>query len=183
MKGGWIHGRHRDDRAIRGTRRRRPRPRALRRRADRLGPGARPAGARRPRRAASTSTASPPPPRPSRPCSTRRRSTSLVPGPYALEVSSPGLERPLRTPAHFGAAVGETVSVKTRAGDDRPRPARARRGRRRRRRPASTSPSTTAAPSTSPTTTSRRRARCSSGARSPSGDEPRRPATPGKPAP
>ena len=45
---------------------------------------------------------------------------SLVPGPYALEVSSPGLERPLRTPAHFGAAVGETVSVKTRAGDDRP---------------------------------------------------------------
>ena len=45
---------------------------------------------------------------------------SLVPGPYALEVSSPGLERPLRTPAHFGAAVGETVSVKTRADDDRP---------------------------------------------------------------
>jgi ribosome maturation factor RimP len=45
---------------------------------------------------------------------------SLVPGPYALEVSSPGLERPLRTPAHFGDAVGETVSVKIRAGDDRP---------------------------------------------------------------
>lgn len=41
-------------------------------------------------------------------------------GPYALEVSSPGLERPLRTPAHFARAEGETVSVKTRAGDDRP---------------------------------------------------------------
>jgi ribosome maturation factor RimP len=45
---------------------------------------------------------------------------SVLPGPYALEVSSPGLERPLRTPAHFADAVGETVSVKTRAGDDRP---------------------------------------------------------------
>lgn len=32
---------------------------------------------------------------------------------YALEVSSPGLERPLRTPEHFAAAVGATVSVKT----------------------------------------------------------------------
>ncbi len=38
-------------------------------------------------------------------------------GPYALEVSSPGLERPLRTPAHFARAVGETISVKTRAGE------------------------------------------------------------------
>jgi ribosome maturation factor RimP len=45
---------------------------------------------------------------------------SLIPGPYALEVSSPGLERPLRTPAHFADAIGETVSVKARAGDDRP---------------------------------------------------------------
>ena len=43
---------------------------------------------------------------------------SVIAGPYALEVSSPGLERPLRTPAHFARAVGETVSVKTRAGDD-----------------------------------------------------------------
>ncbi len=32
---------------------------------------------------------------------------------YALEVSSPGLERPLRTPEHFAAAVGTTVSMKT----------------------------------------------------------------------
>jgi len=43
---------------------------------------------------------------------------AVVSGPYALEVSSPGLERPLRTAAHFARAVGETVSVKTRAGDD-----------------------------------------------------------------
>ncbi len=41
---------------------------------------------------------------------------AVIPGPYALEVSSPGLERPLRTAAHFARAVGETVSVKTRAG-------------------------------------------------------------------
>jgi len=45
---------------------------------------------------------------------------AAISGPYALEVSSPGLERPRRTPAHFARAVGETVSVKTRAGDDRP---------------------------------------------------------------
>jgi ribosome maturation factor RimP len=32
---------------------------------------------------------------------------------YALEVSSPGLDRPLRTPAHFSAALGKTVAVKT----------------------------------------------------------------------
>jgi ribosome maturation factor RimP len=42
---------------------------------------------------------------------------SVITGPYALEVSSPGLERPLRTPAHFARAVGETVSVKVRAGE------------------------------------------------------------------
>jgi ribosome maturation factor RimP len=35
-------------------------------------------------------------------------------GPYALEVSSPGLERPLRRPEHFRRAIGETVTVKTR---------------------------------------------------------------------
>jgi ribosome maturation factor RimP len=43
---------------------------------------------------------------------------AVIAGPYALEVSSPGLERPLRTPAHFARAVGEVVSVKTRATDD-----------------------------------------------------------------
>jgi len=38
----------------------------------------------------------------------------LVPGRYTLEVSSPGLERPLRTPDQFRRFVGATVSVKTR---------------------------------------------------------------------
>jgi ribosome maturation factor RimP len=37
-----------------------------------------------------------------------------IPGHYTLEVSSPGVERNLRTPAHFAKAVGETVTVKTR---------------------------------------------------------------------
>jgi ribosome maturation factor RimP len=37
-----------------------------------------------------------------------------IPGHYTLEVSSPGVERTLRTPAHFMKAVGETVTVKTR---------------------------------------------------------------------
>jgi ribosome maturation factor RimP len=32
---------------------------------------------------------------------------------YALEVSSPGLDRPLRTVAHFTAALGKTIAVKT----------------------------------------------------------------------
>ncbi|MEX2292877.1 MAG: ribosome maturation factor RimP [Acidimicrobiales bacterium] len=41
-----------------------------------------------------------------------------VAGEYALEVSSPGLERPLRTPGHFVAAIGTTVKVKTRPGTD-----------------------------------------------------------------
>ena len=35
------------------------------------------------------------------------------PGPYALEVSSPGIERPLRRPEHFRRAVGRRVRVKT----------------------------------------------------------------------
>jgi ribosome maturation factor RimP len=38
-------------------------------------------------------------------------------GPYALEVSSPGLERPLRRPEHYQGAVGDTVSVKTRTAE------------------------------------------------------------------
>ena len=36
-----------------------------------------------------------------------------VPGHYTLEVSSPGLERPLRRPEHFRRFVGTTVAVKT----------------------------------------------------------------------
>jgi len=36
-----------------------------------------------------------------------------IPGRYTLEVSSPGIERPLRTPDHFERAVGSVISVKT----------------------------------------------------------------------
>lgn len=36
-----------------------------------------------------------------------------ISGGYTLEVSSPGLERMLRTPAHYAWAVGRTVAVKT----------------------------------------------------------------------
>jgi ribosome maturation factor RimP len=32
---------------------------------------------------------------------------------YTVDVSSPGIDRPLRTPAHFARAVGKTVKVKT----------------------------------------------------------------------
>ena len=35
----------------------------------------------------------------------------LLSGPYLLEVSSPGVERPLRRPEHFRAAVGQAVTV------------------------------------------------------------------------
>jgi ribosome maturation factor RimP len=37
---------------------------------------------------------------------------------YELEVSSPGIERPLRTPAHFARFVGAQVKVKTTAPVD-----------------------------------------------------------------
>lgn len=36
-------------------------------------------------------------------------------GPYTLEVSSPGLERPLTKPRHFAERVGKTVWVRTHA--------------------------------------------------------------------
>jgi len=39
-----------------------------------------------------------------------------IPGRYTLEVSSPGVERRLRTPDHFARAVGETVTVRTHPG-------------------------------------------------------------------
>jgi ribosome maturation factor RimP len=35
---------------------------------------------------------------------------------YTLEVSSPGVERRLRTPEHFIRAVGETVTIRTASG-------------------------------------------------------------------
>ncbi|MGH8912177.1 MAG: ribosome maturation factor RimP, partial [Acidimicrobiia bacterium] len=37
-----------------------------------------------------------------------------VDGPYQLEVTSPGLERALKRPAHFRKSVGREVSVKVR---------------------------------------------------------------------
>lgn len=37
-----------------------------------------------------------------------------IPGRYTLEVSSPGVERPLRTPDHFRAAIGRSVAVRLR---------------------------------------------------------------------
>jgi len=40
-----------------------------------------------------------------------------IPGRYTLEVSSPGVERRLRTPAHFVGAIGETVSMRLLAGE------------------------------------------------------------------
>jgi ribosome maturation factor RimP len=36
----------------------------------------------------------------------------VMPGKYSLEVSSPGVERPLRSKSHFESHLGETVSVK-----------------------------------------------------------------------
>lgn len=41
-----------------------------------------------------------------------------LPGTYLLEVSSPGLERPLRTPAHFRGATGTPISLKATTADD-----------------------------------------------------------------
>ena len=44
-----------------------------------------------------------------------------VPGRYTLEVTSPGLERSLRRPAHFASSVGTEVTVRLsgESGDDR----------------------------------------------------------------
>lgn len=44
-----------------------------------------------------------------------------MPGRYVLEVSSPGVERPLRTPAQFRRAVGSRVAVRTHPSVDGPR--------------------------------------------------------------
>jgi ribosome maturation factor RimP len=54
---------------------------------------------------------------------TRRISAAMdddgsFPATATLEVSSPGLERKLRTPQHFAGAVGDRVKVKLRAGVD-----------------------------------------------------------------
>jgi ribosome maturation factor RimP len=46
---------------------------------------------------------------------------STLPGSFLLEVSSPGVERTLRTPAHYHGALGCTVSIKfrTESGTER----------------------------------------------------------------
>ena len=41
-----------------------------------------------------------------------------IDGNYTLEVSTPGLERPLRTATHFTRAIGTTVKVKTKPGTE-----------------------------------------------------------------
>ena len=42
---------------------------------------------------------------------------TTIGGSYLLEVSSPGIERALRLPSHYHAAIGEEVSVKFHTGD------------------------------------------------------------------
>lgn len=37
----------------------------------------------------------------------------VIGGSYTLEVTSPGLERPLRVPEHYAGAVGEDVTIRT----------------------------------------------------------------------
>jgi len=36
-----------------------------------------------------------------------------VPGKFTLEVTSPGVERPLKTPSHFHRSIGEDITLKT----------------------------------------------------------------------
>ena len=40
----------------------------------------------------------------------------LIAGTYTLEVTSPGLERPLKRPVHFERAIGTEVTIKTQPG-------------------------------------------------------------------
>ena len=47
-----------------------------------------------------------------------REDDDLIPGRYVLEVSSPGIERPLRTPEHFQRVIGTTVALKTYPGTE-----------------------------------------------------------------
>ena len=44
----------------------------------------------------------------------------LLAGSYTLEVSSPGVERTLRRPAHFRGAIGSAISIKTRDASGTP---------------------------------------------------------------
>ena len=82
-------------------------------------------------------------------------------GPYTLEVSSPGLERPLRRPADFRRFVGTIISVKSHDAAS-PAPAVTGASSPRPTTPASSSRST-ASSDRSPTPPSPRPAPCSSG--------------------
>ena len=44
-----------------------------------------------------------------------------IPGRFTLEVTSPGVERPLKKPGHYRRSIGETISVKTISTVDGPR--------------------------------------------------------------
>ena len=44
-----------------------------------------------------------------------------IPGRYTLEVSSPGLERPLKRPGHYQRAIGELILVKLQPGQEQRR--------------------------------------------------------------
>ncbi len=48
----------------------------------------------------------------------------VIPGRYTLEVSSPGLDRPLRNPADFRRRIGEEVSLRFSDGDGKKRTAK-----------------------------------------------------------
>lgn len=43
----------------------------------------------------------------------RLEADDVISGSYTLEVTSPGLERPLRTPGHYAGAIGEDVTIRT----------------------------------------------------------------------
>jgi len=42
-----------------------------------------------------------------------------ISGAYTLEVTSPGVERPLRTPAHYVRSIGEKVNLKLKPNDEK----------------------------------------------------------------
>lgn len=54
----------------------------------------------------------------SRECSDLFDGEETIPGSYTLEVSSPGMHRPLRKPAHFEKYVGKKVRVRSRVPID-----------------------------------------------------------------
>ncbi|MBD3221331.1 hypothetical protein GF314_08805 [bacterium] len=58
----------------------------------------------------------------SRTASMHLEEADLFPGAWVLEVSSPGIRRPLRTEAHFAAVVGRDVELKWRGESDAGRP-------------------------------------------------------------